>query len=180
MYRKARYCGPFRKIDRSREHFQNDRCTVPVCRFLFPKQKTGIVARAEINHRFSPVVCIEKYRNHKLCVVILIIYKVSESNILFIIMRVFKKLLFFIFINGISTPVIGRHVRQVLDQITISCLDFIKNLDVATRELQKAYLILYIISLIQIDDIFLLKALLIHDKPQWPIIYFHFTFSLFH
>lgn len=66
MHRKARYCGPFRKIDRSREHFQNDRCTVPVCRFLFPKQKTGIVACAEINHRFSPVVCIEKYGNHKL------------------------------------------------------------------------------------------------------------------
>lgn len=37
MHRKARYCGPFRKIDRSHEHFQNDRCTVPVCRFLFPK-----------------------------------------------------------------------------------------------------------------------------------------------
>lgn len=37
MHRKARYCGPFRKIDRSHEHFQNDRCIVPVCRFLFPK-----------------------------------------------------------------------------------------------------------------------------------------------
>lgn len=37
MHRKARYCGPFRKIDRSYEHFQNDRCIVPVWPVPFSK-----------------------------------------------------------------------------------------------------------------------------------------------
>lgn len=144
MHRKARYCGPFRKIDRSREHFQNDRCTVPVCRFLFPKQKTGIVACAEINHRFSPVVCIEKYRNHKLCGNLN--NTKFQKAIYYLLACVCLKSYFSLYLSMgyqlLSYLSSGRHVRQVFDinQIIVY-LGFIKNLDSATRELQNAYLI---------------------------------------